>query len=141
MKIVVGQDDLVARWAGQQMKETFHAPFIAWGFTKDGVTLQGAAIFNDWNGSNIEITLYAPGCFTRSTVAAVYDYAFRQLKATRLSARTARSNKRMQRLLPRLGFTWEGVAKRYYGPDKRQDAILYALFPENAQKWMRDEKP
>lgn len=135
MIVVYGQDEIVGRWAGHALGAHINPPFVALGF-HDGEQLRGAAIFNGWNHANIDITLYAPGCFRRNTIAAVYDYAFTQIKATRITARTARNNKRMLRLLPRLGFTWEGVAKRYYGPARRQDAILFALFPEDAQKWM-----
>jgi len=106
------------------------------GFSKDGIGLHGAAIFNGWNGSNIDITIVGPGCLTRGNIRAAYTYVFDQLRANRLTARSARNNKRMLRLLPRLGFTWESVAKRYYGPEKRNDAIVFALFRENAEKWM-----
>ena len=136
MRIVYGEDQAVASWAGAVFGMTFTPPYSAMGFSKDGIGLHGAAIFNGWNGSNIDITIVGPGCLTRGNIGVAYTYVFDQLRANRLTARSARNNKRMLRLLPRLGFTWESVAKRYYGPEKRNDAIVFALFRENAEKWM-----
>lgn len=136
MRILIGHDDAVAEWAGKRLGAVFHRPFVAIGFLRDDGTLCGAAVFNGWNGSNIDITIYGPGCMTRQTVGVVYRYVFGQLKANRATARTMRSNKQMQRLLPRLGFRWEGVAPRYYGIGRKQDAVVYRLLREDAQKWM-----
>jgi len=133
--IVYGQDALVGEWASKTLGREIVPPFVTMGFSRDGQNLHGAAVFNDWNGSNLEITIIGPGCLTRGNIRAVYSYVFGQIRANRLTAKTARNNKRMLRLLPRLGFTWESVAKRYFGPEKRNDAIVFALFRENAEKW------
>lgn len=140
MRILLGHDRAVAEWAAKKMDATFHAPLTAIGFLRDDGTLSGAAIFNGWNRSNIDVTCYGPGCMTRQTIGAVYRYAFDQLGANRVTARTARSNKRMQRLLPRIGFRWEGIAPRYYGAERANDAIVYRLFREDAEKWLRSPR-
>jgi hypothetical protein len=57
--------------------------------------------------------------------------------ARRLAATTRRSNKSMQRLLPRLGFEFEGVARRFFGPRRGDDGLRFVLFPEQAGKWLR----
>lgn len=137
MYVIYGQEAVVARWAGEAFGKHFTPPYTTLGFSRDGINLHGAAIFNGWNGSNIDVTVYGPGCITRTAIRAVYDYCFRQINANRVTARSARNNKTMLRLLPRLGFTWESVAKRYYGQGKRNDAIVFALFREDAEKWMR----
>lgn len=137
MRVLLGHDDAVAEWAGKRLGLRFSRPYVAIGFLDADGTLSGAAVFNGWNGSNIDVTVYGPRCMTRQTIAVVYGYVFRQLKANRLTARTARANKAMQRLLPRIGFKWEGIAPRYYGAGRKHDAIVYSLMPENAEKWMK----
>jgi RimJ/RimL family protein N-acetyltransferase len=136
MRIVYGQDAVVADWAGEMLGLQFSAPYVAIGFSRDGMGLHGAAVFNGWNGSNIDLTVYGPGPWTRGCLAAVFGYVFNQLGARRLTVRTARGNKSMLRLLPRLGFAFEGVARRWYGPNKRDDGVQFAMYPERAAKWM-----
>jgi hypothetical protein len=133
---VFGRDDEVARWAAFNLKQVISPPYVAIGFTRDGTHWHGAAVFNEWNFSNIEITIYGPGCLSPGSIGCAYRYVFNQIKANRLTARTRRSNSLMRRLLPRLGFTYETTLKRYYGPDRKDDAFLFALFPEQAVKWM-----
>lgn len=140
MIAVFGHDQTVAQWAGQRMDETFHPPFTAIGFSKDGQTLHGAAIFNGWNRSNIDITICGPGCLSRYSIGTAYQYVFCQLNAARLTARTARRNKRMQKLLPRLGFKFESVAQRYYGTTRELDGLVYRLLPEDALAWLPSMK-
>jgi hypothetical protein len=134
MQLVFGQDELVAQWVGANLGVTIHPPFTAIGGTRDGMTLCAGAVFNQFNGSNIEITLFGPGCFNRGNVRAMYAYAFGQLQANRLSAKTHKRNKLVRRLLPRLGFVFEGTLKNYYGLGG--DALMFRLDPAVARKWM-----
>jgi hypothetical protein len=134
VQLVFGEDALVAHWVGLNLGVAIHPPFTAIGGTVDGQTLCAGAVFNDFNGSNIEITLFGPGCFTRGNVRAMYHYAFVQLQANRLSAKTRKRNKLVRRLLPRLGFVFEGTLKNYYGMG--EDALTFRLDPAVAKKWM-----
>lgn len=135
MRLIFGQDQLVSEWVGARLGETICPPYTAIGATKDGQELCAGAVFNNYNGSNIEITLYAPHCMTRGGIRAIHDYLFRQISANRVTAHARRSNKRARKNLERFGFQFEGVQKRFYGPAKADDAFLYALFPEQASKW------
>ncbi len=134
--LVFNQHDTVACWVSEKIGTLISPPYVAIGATKDGHSLCGGAVFNDWNGHNIEITLASDGCLTRGTIRAVYHYLFNQSKAGRVSAHTRRSNKAMREMFPRFGFEFEGVARRYYGPAKADDAFLFVLFPENARKFL-----
>lgn len=137
MIAVFGKDQIVAEFVSAGIGDHFSPPYVCIGFSKDGKTLCGGAIFNNWNGANIEVSIYGPGALTRRSIAVVCRYAFLQAGASRMSAKTRRSNKRMQALLPRLGFTFEGSQKRFFGPNREDDALLYALFPQAAEKWMK----
>jgi hypothetical protein len=137
VNLVFNRDRDVAEWVTDKIGLVISPPYTAIGATMDGRSLCAGAVFNQWNGSSLEITLYGPGCLTRGNVSGIYHYVFVQCGAQRLSATTKRSNRRMCRLLPRLGFEFEGISKRFFGPHKQDDAMRYALFPEQALKWIR----
>lgn len=127
-------DPAVGEWAAVQLKRPIIQPFTAVGYVLNG-EIRGAAIFNGWNGANLDITIVGPGCLTRENIRYVYRYAFLKAKAQRLTARTSRRHKAMKDLLPRLGFRFESVAKLYY---PKEDALVFRLLPEDARKWMED---
>ena len=99
--------------------------------TDDDRLYCGGAVFNNWNGANIDLTIAMDAPPTRGIIRALQHYVFVQSGATRVSALTRRSNKRVQKLLPRLGFAFEGTRKRYFGPHRADDAFAYGLLPEN----------
>lgn len=136
MQLIFGQDALVADWVGVNLGLTIVPPYTAIGGTLDGTSLAIGAVFNQWNGSNLEITLYGPGGLTRGSIRAIYHYVFVQLGAERLSATTRRSNKLMCKKLHKLNFQFEGVSKRFFGPTPQDDAFRFVLFPTSAQRWM-----
>jgi RimJ/RimL family protein N-acetyltransferase len=133
---VFGQDEAVARWTFERLQLEACPPYVGIGFTKDGQTFCGGAVLNNFNGSNIDLSIYGHGCLTRDSIKTIYTYAFIQAGVHRITARTKRSNKHMLKLLPRMSFVFEGVEKRYFGKDKADDAFIYALFIENAQDWI-----
>lgn len=114
----------------------FVPPFVTIGATQDGQTLCAGVLFNNCNGFNLDISL-AADVLSRGAIRGVYDYAFNQSGALRLTALTRRSNKKMRAILPRLGFRPEGVSARYFGPRRSDDAFRFALFRHDAEKWMK----
>lgn len=137
MRPIFGHDEPVALWAGAQLGVTFQQPYRAMGVLDRAGQLCGATIFNDhYLGGNIEFTHVGPRTLTREVQKAIISFAFVNCGAARLTARTARRNAVVRRLLPKAGFAFEGVQKRYYGPEKGDDAIVYVLFRENAGKWL-----
>lgn len=136
MRLVFGHDDDVADFVSQSLGIVIYPPFTAIGFAKAS-GLVGGAVFNGFNGSNIEVTMYAPRGMLRGVLRALAHYTFVQLRCNRVTARTKRSNKPVQRMLTRGGFAFEGVMKRYFGPDRMDDAMLYRLDKETAlQRWI-----
>ncbi len=137
MRLVFGRDDEVAQWVAEHGGGIICPPYVAIGATKiDDGPLCGGAVFNDWNGANINVSLASDGGLTRGTVRGIYHYIFEQSKATRATAYTRRANKVMRNMLPNLlGFQFEAVLHRYYGPLKKDDAFVFALFPENARQF------
>ena len=133
MTLIENCDDEVVSWASQHLKQTIFPPYRAFGIAENGEMI-GAMVFNGWNGANMEITVYGPGAMTKSAISFAYDYIFNQAGAIRLTARTRRNNLLMRKLLPRLGFKYEGTMKKYFGPEKADDALLFVLWPENGRK-------
>lgn len=139
ISLVFAQDFRVCAYVEHRIHAVISPPYVAIGATRDGgETLCGGAIFNRWNGQNMDITIAGAGFMSRATIRAVYRYCFEQVGVRRVTAMTRRSNKAMRGLLPRLGFgkEAEGVLLRYYGPDRADDAFVFALFPEQASKWL-----
>lgn len=137
MRLLFGQDKYVADVVGFGLGVVFSGPYVAIGFMDDGGNVRGGAIFNHYNGSNVEVTVYAPKMAARGLIRAVLHYVFVQLKCNRLTARTRRDNKLAQKSLMRLGFKFEANLPLYYGPNKNDAAILYRMDRETALKrWL-----
>ena len=135
MKLIYGDDERVAAWVSERIDQPIIPPYVAIGAERNA-KLCGGAVFNNWNGANIELTLASERCLTRGTIGAIYRYVFVQSKATRVTIHTRRSNKVMRALAPRLGFVFEYTAPRFYGPSRQDDAFIFALFPHQAERFM-----
>jgi RimJ/RimL family protein N-acetyltransferase len=103
----------------------------------DGALVAGV-VFSDWKPAfrTLELSGVAVSspCANTQIVRRIGDYAFGQLNAFRLFARTGASNERAKRLLRILGFTQEAVQGHYYGEGKH--ASCWRLIkPEWERKW------
>ena len=138
MNIIAGHDQAVAEWAGAMLGVRFQEPFTAFGFTDKNGAINGACVFNDYYpGGNVEWTYVGPSSFSRSSLRFMARFCFDELKATRVTAKTRRSNSVVRRLLPKGGFLFECTQKRYFGPSKGDDALVFVMHRENAEKWLR----
>ncbi len=140
MTLVTGFDREVADWAGAQLGVQFAEPFVAVGVLNASGDLVGASVFGDYyKGGTIEWTYVGEGTLRPSMLRDLAQYCFVQLAASRVTAKTRRSNKLVRRLLPKAGFSFETTQKRYFGPHKDDDALVFVLHKENAGKWLRSE--
>lgn len=124
MNILLGHDETVAQWVATKVGKPFHAPFTAIGAIDATGALQGGLVFTGYNGSSIELSL-AGNLTGRGLWRVVLAYAFGQLGCSRLQIHTAADNRTVRRLAPRLGFTFEGKSRNFYGNGR--DALLYSL--------------
>lgn len=137
MTLLFGHDETVADWvAKQKFGRPFTPPFTAIGVLDAEGTLTGGIVFTGFNGDGIELSLAGPGVVRRGAWKAVLQYVFEQLKCSRLQAHTSASNKIVRTQLPRLGFVFEGPARRYYG---RDSGLTFSLtvddLPAFRRKW------
>src|ERR1700730_7805270 len=117
MRLIIGQDEIISAFVGFGLKRRFTPPYVAMGWVKEtdgNWRLVGGAVFNDFNGSNIEVSIFGSESVTRQSISQVFRYVFVQCKCLRLTARTERSNVHMQDILARLGFVIEGELKHYW---------------------------
>lgn len=139
MRLITGQDEIVAQFVGAGLKKSFTPPYTAIGWVReqgDQWRLVGGAVFNDYNGANIEVSIYGPHAMNRQTLREALRYVFLQCKCQRLTARTERGNKRMIPLLNRLGFVYEGKQKYFFGSTKSHDALMFRMDPDSAERWI-----
>lgn len=124
---LLGKDIEVAAWAFHTFG--FHPTqyCMAIGILKDGV-LVAACMFHAHNGPDVELSYYGPHTLTLGLVKGLAKIAVEHLGVSRVTARTARTNKTMTRGIRKVGFQYEGVRKCGYGD---QDAIMYGLYGRN----------
>ena len=79
------------------------------------------------------IASVSPRWATRKVLRSLFAYPFTQMEVSRLWAYTARKNKKARDLLDRLGFKYEGMARRGY--DGRQDAATFGMLPHEC-RWL-----
>jgi hypothetical protein len=136
MEFLFGEDEFVADYVSQQIGLSIHPPYTAIGFVNPDRGLFGGAVFNSYNGANIEITVYCPNV-SRGIIRAIVRYGFVQLGCLRMTAKTRRSNKRTCRVLPKIGFQFEAAQRNFFGPQKADDAIVYRLDRDVAlSRWL-----
>ena len=103
----------------------------------DGALIAGVVFATDreqfgaWEMSAAALSSHA---FSTENVNALGAFAFRQLSANRVWARTSTDNKRARALLKGLGFIEEGVNAHHYGP--RKNAVVARLLKH---EWERKQ--
>jgi len=137
MPLVLGHDQSVADWAARQLGNRNIPPgCTAWGVIDKTGQLKGALLFHSfYRHGNMEIAMVGD-VVRKDLLRQAARYVFGQLGCTRVTARTARRNAHILKMLPRAGFEFEGTNKRWYGPEKGDDALVYALFPDRAKRWL-----
>lgn len=141
MNLLFGHDKAVADWVSKQpFCKPFHPPYVAFGVVDETGRLRGGFVFTGYTGDSISLSLAVDhwkwrSREWRSALAAVIDYVFEQRKCVRLEARTADSNKRVKKQLPRL-MKYEGPCRRLYGKEGgSQYSLTIDDLPAFREKW------
>lgn len=110
-------------------------PCIVLGFvTSDRSRPLCAVLLNSYTGANIDLSVVAePGGATLGVIRYLCDYVFVQLGCRRLTVRTRKRNKLVQKMARRCGFTFEAVAKHHYHDD---DAVVFRMLKHEC-KWLK----
>ncbi len=134
MNLLFGHDKTVADWVSTKNGKSLQYWNHAIGIINNEGLLIGAATFHEYNGSNVEFCFYGPQSVTHNIMRQLVNFAFDVLKVNRVTARTPRRNKIVNRHLPRYGFKVEGIMRHYYGPVKKLDGIVYGLLRSDADR-------
>ena len=116
-------DTIAAAVVQQKLGVTLSPPFVGL-CVMDGDTVRGVVVFNDYTGSNIEMTGVGIKCWSPRIIRDLARYVFGHLKCRRITARTATSNAKAIRALERIGFRREGIAREWFDGE---DAIVFGL--------------
>lgn len=144
--LVLGRDELIAEWVARQTPGMTNAadfgPSTAIGF-KVGNEFVCGVVFNNFrkgvHGNDVSLSIFSTNSkwVSRGTLRAVFSYAYHQLGCVRVTAITAKSNKRARRFLTKLGFVQEGTARRAF--DGRAPALIYGMLLPDECKWLTQD--
>lgn len=137
---VAGADRFVAAWVARALDvdPAEFGPCSACGVALGGRLVAGV-VYNEYRimraGSSIQASIASttPRWASRAVLRDLFAYPFVQMGVSRLWASTSRKNKRARGFLERLGFRFEGIARRAY--DGAVDAALYSMLPAEC-RWI-----
>lgn len=141
MKIVAGNDEFIASWAGARLGIADFGPSTTMAIIDSGGRLVGACIFNNYRHPNIEASIVTEDrrwC-SRSILGAIFAYPFRQLGCTRLTAITEIMNQPARAFLCRLGFQEEGILRKAFPGGI--DAVVHGMLAEECRWLLPAEEP
>ncbi len=124
--------DWVSRELGQE--KLGGDKFAALGIMSDG-ELIGGAIYHQFTGNMIEISLasISPAWCSRKTLKAIFSYPFEQMGVTRMNAFCDKKNKKIRKIMERIGFKQEGCLRKAL--PNSHDAIVYGMLRDEC-KWI-----
>ncbi len=138
-KLIFNRDEELAKWAEKTYPDCapLARPLTAIGIqTSDGEAL-GVAIYSNFRQDDIHITLVTrdPRWATPGNIRAILHYPFIQLGVKRMTALTAKTNKKARKLLEGVGFHLEGVHP-YALCGKT--ACSYGMYAGDAKRWVNN---
>jgi RimJ/RimL family protein N-acetyltransferase len=132
--ILLDQDHMVAHWTWQTWQLTPMPVNWAMGLVRDGY-LVGSALFQWYNGNNIELNYYGPGTATVGVAKVLARVALKRFNVQRVTLRTENTNLAIIRGMMKFGFRLEGMERRFYGRDRH--AVRLVMFREEIEKIAR----
>lgn len=132
--IIIGQDATVASWLFEVSGCRPMQYNMAVGLADHQGELVGGILFTGWNGSDVEVHIYAPGQLTRKIVRLIFGLALMHFNVNRVTVRTRK--KSMARGCVKLGAVHEAKIRRLYGPSDRNEHAgnQYAFFRETIER-------
>jgi hypothetical protein len=113
--LLLNGDEHIAAWAFKTYNRVPMKFDRAIGIIDD-VGLVGAALFLHYNGVNAEFAYYGTDSLTLGIIKGLSKIALYQLKLSRCTIIVPKRPTFLLRKLPKFGFRYEGVQRRYYGP-------------------------
>lgn len=136
-ELVFGRDQLIAEWAFRTFKRAPTPYAMAVGIVDPQVGLVGAILFQEYNGSNAELSYYGERTLSASIVRAIATIACDQLNVLRLTVRVMKRHRAMTRSLSKFGFRYEGQQPFFYGAAKGDTAVLFGIYRDGLERLKR----
>jgi hypothetical protein len=97
--------------------------------------LVGAAIYQNYTGTNVDLSYYGQGTLTLGIVRSLAKIAV-HMGVARGTLVTSKRNKRFVRSLRKLGFELEGTQRCYYGHEDntKNTAVRLVMFKSGLEK-------
>lgn len=136
--ILIGADGLVGEFVRARIP---HMRDQSWGaYTTLGVVrrgrLVGGVVYYAWRGFDVQIGVaFERGWALPGTLRALFAYPFQELGCRRVTAVTAKKNKRARKALIKAGFRLEGVIR--CGLDGVRDGFVYGLLKQEC-RWIEN---
>lgn len=135
MRLLFGSDEYICQWVSARVDANI-VKGKAIGVIDGGDRLIAGVAYSNWRGCDIEMLCAAENMrwLSRVRLAAFFSYPFVQLGCLRVTAITAKRNKRARKFIERIGFRLEGTHPRAL---EGKDACSYGMLRENC-KWLRN---
>lgn len=137
--LLVDADALVAAWAFEfHNKVPIHVD-RALGIVENN-QIVGAALFSSYNGVNADLSYYGKNTLTLGIIRALVRIGLYELHLARCTAIVPKRPSYLLKKLTKLGFRYEGVQRRYYGPSdsSRHVGCRFVLFREDMEKLLSE---
>lgn len=134
MRLLFDRDADVAAALYKQFKLIPTPYALAVGIIDDEGRLIGGALFQEFNGFNVELAYYGRGSLTRDVVRGLARVCLQKFNPLRVTLRTAKRNKRIVRRVSKFGFKFEGFCPFFYGPRKSDGAAVFGLYRDKLAK-------
>jgi RimJ/RimL family protein N-acetyltransferase len=140
--IVSGQREAVAEWVAGRIRGMWELPlkdFEAIGVVRDRQLIAGV-VYTDYReiaSGEHDIRMCCAGegpWLTKSTLRVFFEYPFHQIRCVRVTALSAKANRKSRDLATRLGFKEEGCVRHGLGTGK--DMMVYGLLKHEC-RWIR----
>lgn len=133
--LVFGHDDTCLQWLHKRWGgDIGRVPQAVIGIVDGDGVLHGAIPLWQENAYTWEVGVYSEGVIDTAITRQFFATMFFDIGAHRLQMKTERSNKRMKKLAPKLGWTFEGVSRNFYGDG--QDALCFGMTPQSC-RWIK----
>lgn len=133
--ILIDADDYVAQWAFSTHSKFPMKVDRAIGIVENG-QLVGAALFTNYNSVDAELSYYGKWTVSLGIMRSLARIALYELQLARCTVIVPKRPSFLLKKLPKLGFRYEGVQRRHYGPSdsSRHTGCRFVLFREDIEK-------
>jgi hypothetical protein len=134
--LLIGDDQNVANWAFAAFRKVPFQYNRAYGLLDEEKKLDGAVLFHNCNGANLELSYYGANTMSVGIFRTLAKLAIAEFNPSRCTVVVSKRNKRLMKSLHRCGWKLEGVQRRYYGhlDVNRNAGVRFVLFQEQIER-------